>query len=68
MCSSSTSTSSPSSGEVTPAIVDAFSAEECHQWILQERVTYGMWVPVSTGYTSPSDDDRRLTNVGTEVR
>lgn len=54
--------------EVTPAIVRGIPTDERHQWILQERVTYGMWVPVPTGYTSPSDDDRRLTNVGTEVR
>ena len=54
--------------DVTPDVVQRIPATERSHWILQQRLTYGMWVPVPTGYTTPSDDDQRLTNVGTEVR
>lgn len=54
--------------EVTPALVGRIPAPERARWILQERLTYGKWVPVPTQYTTASDDDQALTNVGTEVR
>lgn len=54
--------------EVTSDLVQQISAAQRPHWILQERFSYGSWVPVPSQYTTPSDDDQALTNVGTEVR